>query len=104
MSFTAIDHILVAGEQNEILKMVSEPFDCIVADCENCLVGEYEKNPKLFEKVKYIQVERDDRKPLNAPTGPYDALFKKMSMKKVDTGSGCNGKCQTEVWMRSTTQ
>ena len=27
MSFTAIDHILVAGEQNEILQMVSEPFD-----------------------------------------------------------------------------
>ena len=104
MSFTAVDHILVAGEQDKILKMVSKPFDCIVADCENCLVEEYEKNPKLFKKVKYIQVERDDKKPLNASTGPYDALFEKMSLKKVDSGSGCDGRCQTEVWMRSNMQ
>lgn len=100
MSFHTVDHVLAKNEQDKLLKMVSEPFDCIVADCENCLGEEYKKNPKLFAKVKYIQVERDDKQPLDAPTGPYDALFKQLSMKKVDSGLGCNGRCATEVWMR----
>lgn len=101
MEFTEIDHILAKGEGVEVLKMVSQPFDCIVADCENCLVDEYKKNPNLFENIKYIQVERDDRKPLNAKTGPYDALLAELKMTKLHSGDGCGGECETEVWGRA---
>ncbi len=100
MEFTEIDHILRPGEGPELLKLVSKPFDCIVADCENCLNDEYVKNPVLFEKVKYIQVERDDRSPLNAKVGPYDKLREKLNMKKLHSGLGCGGACETEVWGR----
>ena len=99
--YTAIDHVLTAGEEDAILDLVNEPFDCIVADCEGCLPGEFNKNPKLFEHVRYIQVERDDRRPLNAKHGPYDDLFHKMHFLKVATSYGCGGKCYTEVWMRT---
>ncbi len=100
MAFTAIDHVLAKGEGKALLEQVSQPFDCIIADCENCLVGEYEKNPELFDHIQYIQVERDDRLPLNASEGPYDSLFIKLNMKKIGSGVGCNGECETEVWGR----
>ena len=100
MEFTVIDHVLAKDEGKTLLEHVSQPFDCIIADCENCLVGEYEKNPELFKNIKYIQVERDDRWPLNATEGPYDKLFIELQMKKLDSGIGCNGACETEVWGR----
>ena len=87
--FQVVDHILAAGEGGNIRKMVDRDFDCLVVDCEGCLVEEHRKNPDLFKSVKRIQVERDD-------SGTYDALFK--SMTKVHTGKGCAGKCVTEVW------
>ena len=98
MEFTEIDHILRPGEGSELLKLVSKPFDCIVADCEDCLGGEYDKNPILFENVRYIQVERDDRNPLDAKEGQYDKLREKLKMKKLHSGLGCGGACETEVW------
>lgn len=92
--YTIIDHILEEGEENEILSKVSQPFDCIVADCEGCLNEEYDKNPKLFNNIKYIQVERDDG-------NKYDTLFDKLNMKLLDgDGYGCNERCRTEVWQK----
>lgn len=101
MQFTIIDHVLQKGESGKLLSYVNKPFDCMVVDCENCLVGEFEKNPDLFTHVKYIQVERDDKEPLNAARGSYDALFEKLKFTKIDSGIGCRGKCATEVWGRS---
>jgi len=90
--FHIIDHILKPGEGTKLQKLVSRPFDCIVADCEGCLHHEYEKNPDLFKNVRLIQVERDDG-------GKYDELFKnKLHMTLKDTGKGCGGRCITEVW------
>lgn len=94
LSFHAIDHVLVPEEDQELLALVSQPFDCVVVDCENCLSQEYQKNPKLFEHVHTIQVERDDF------DGSYDALFNQIKFKKVASGWGCEGRCATEVWQR----
>ena len=70
--------------------------DTIVADCEGCLLGEYEKNPDLFANVSTVQVERDDG-------GTYDDLFvNKLHLTMVDAGKGlgCDGACDTQVWKR----
>lgn len=91
--FQIIDHILEKGEEDKLLKMVSKPFNLIVADCENCLYQEYKKNPKLFSEVKMIQVERDD-------DGSYNKLRKELGMKLIHTGVGCGGKCTSEVWKK----
>jgi hypothetical protein len=99
--YKIINHVLKKGEAAEIREMVSKDFDLIVADCEGCLNEEYRKNPKLFEHVKMIQVERDD-------DGKYDELRKNLGMKITYTGMGC-GKftppdltrpsfCTTQVW------
>ena len=101
--FTIIDHILKPGEGKELLKMVSKPFDTIVADCENCLNNEFKKNPDLFKYVTQIQVERDDREiSLTATGGPYEKLLKNdLGMNLVHTGKGCGGVCVTEVWEKN---
>ena len=105
MSFAIIDHVLRPGEGKSVSALVDKPFDCIVADCENCLHLEYIKNPDLFGNVNYIQVERDDKKALGlGPTqlGPYDELFNKLDFIKVHSGTGCGGaRCATEVWKRN---
>lgn len=96
MQFHAIDHVLEKGEGAAILGLVSKPYDTIVADCEGCLVGEYEKNPDLFANVSTVQVERDDG-------GTYDDLFvNKLHLTMVDAGKGlgCDGACDTQVWKR----
>lgn len=100
MKFTEVDHILKSGELKILRNKMNKPFDCIVADCENCLPGELAKNPDLFQGVKYIQVERDDSKMNSLPDGPYTKLFKENGFKHVDTGHGCNGVCYTEVWAK----
>ena len=46
-----VDRYLRHGDGAWLRGMVSKPFDTIVADCEGCLVGEYDKNPDLFEHV-----------------------------------------------------
>ncbi len=92
--FQIIDHILKEGEEDEVLKMVSKPFDLIVADCENCLHKEYKKNPKLFSNVNIIQVERDD-------DGSYDKLREELGMELIHIGVGCGGKCTSEVWIKN---
>ena len=60
LKFQIIDRFLERGDEAFVLKLVTKPFDTIIADCEDCLYNEYKKNPKLFENVKQIQVERDD--------------------------------------------
>ena len=73
-----VDRYLRHGDGAWLRGMVSKPFDTIVADCEGCLVGEYDKNPDLFEHVTQIQVERDDR-------GKYSELFEKtLGMRMVE--------------------
>ena len=93
LKFQEVDHVLEKGEEDAILAMVHQPFDCMVVDCEDCLFHEYEKNPKLFEHVKRIQVERDD-----FDGRSYDKLFDILNMKLVHVGKGCEGTCNTEVW------
>jgi hypothetical protein len=90
--FTAIDHILTAADAQPIIKILGGKPNCLVVDCENCLVGEYKKNPELFDEVEMIQVERDDF------DGSYTKLFDKLGFVKTDQGYGCNGNCPTEVW------
>ena len=53
-------------------KLFSKPFDTLVV---YCLVGEYEKNPELFDNIDMIQVERDEF------TNSYD-LFIKLKLSK----------------------
>lgn len=93
--FTIIDHVLESGEEGAVRSMVSKNFDTIVADCEGCLHGEYEKNPGLFAHVEQIIVERDD-------SGSYDALFKKLSMERSAVGVHNNplGLISNEVWTK----
>ncbi len=92
--FQIIDHVLKKGEEDTVMGMVSKPFDLIVADCENCLYNEYNKNPKLFANIKQIQVERDDFKDKS-----YDGLRKELGMKIVDTRECYMRECVTvEVW------
>lgn len=93
--FHVIDHVLKEGEDQQLLDLVSRPFDTIVADCEDCLLQEYEKNPRLFTYVTQIQIERDDFE-----TKAYDKLRKLLQMEVVDTGLGCDGNCPTEVWQK----
>ena len=95
LQFQAVDHILAAGEGKQIRDMVDQDFDCLVVDCENCLVEEHRKNPDLFKSIKRIQVERDDG-------GNYDNLFQTLGFKVIHTGKGCDGNCKTEVLDRST--
>lgn len=97
-----VDHILKAGEDQEIQRLVSKPFDTLVVDCEGCLVGEYKKNPNLFNHITMIQVERDDMPGmLSTPVENYESLFIKLGFKKIHSGEGCDGRCPTEVWVRS---
>ena len=91
--FHIVGHILEAGEQDQIIAKIGLPT-LLVADCENCLVGEYQKNPKLFDSLQMIQVERDDF------DNSYAKLFDLLQMKKIHTGKGCDGKCATEVWIK----
>ena len=90
-----IDYILKKGDGKNLLKLVSKPFDTLVVDCEKCLVGEYEKNPDLFDNIDMIQVERDDYKK------SYDDLFAKLKLSKIHIGLGYGGMCKTEVWVRN---
>lgn len=57
--FTIVDHELQPGEVNRLTQGTWNPT-VLVADCENCLVNEYHKNPEMFHDLKMIQVERDD--------------------------------------------
>jgi len=93
MKFTVIDHKLVPTDVDLIQTTLGSKPDCMVVDCENCLGQEYNKNPSLFDDLRLLQVERDDR-------GSYDALFKKLKLRKVDEGMGCGTSCKTEVWVR----
>ena len=88
LNYHIIDHILERGEN--IRDLVTKPFDTIVADCEGCLVGEYEKNPNLFSSVTQIQVERDDN-------GTYDPLLATLGLTLVYTGPH-TGSLNVEVW------
>ena len=104
LKFQVIDHLLRPGEGRDVMRMLHGPPDCIVADCEDCLWGEYKKNAELFAEVKQIQVERDDLR------GNYDSLRRRLGMTKVYTGRGCGVQaanpfhkahgmsCTTEVW------
>ena len=94
-----VDHILKAGEGQEIQMLVSKPFNTLVVDCEGCLVEEYEKNPVLFDHITMIQVERDDLPGMSRPAD-YESLFIKLGFKKIHSGKGCDGNCPTEVWTR----
>ena len=96
LKFQIIDRFLERGDEAFVLKLVTKPFDTIIADCEDCLYNEYKKNPKLFENVKQIQVERDDFGTLS-----YDLLRKELNMKVIDKGFGCEGRCTTEVWVKN---
>lgn len=94
--FHIIDHILEKGESQSVRDLVSKNFDTIVADCENCLGGEYAKNPELFEYVTTILVERDDF------DRSYDSLFSTLGMQKVSSGfhSDLLGMVSTEMWKK----
>lgn len=93
--YQIIDHILRKNEAADLLKLVSKPFDTLIADCEDCLRSEYEKNPELFKHVRQVQVERDDKH------HNYDDFFKNtLHMKQVWVGVGCEGRCNTDVWER----
>ena len=92
LQFTIVDHVLEPGEQQDIIAKMGQPT-VLVADCENCLVGEYQKNPLLFVNLKMIQVERDDF------DKSYDELLSQLNMYKVYSGYGCGGGCATEVWL-----
>ena len=94
-----VDHVLKAGEGQEIQMLVSKPFNTLVVDCEACLVEEYEKNPVLFDHITMIQVERDDLPGMSKPAD-YESLFIKLRFKKIHSGKGCDGRCPTEVWTR----
>lgn len=97
--YQIIDHVLRKGEGKKLLQLVSKPFDTIIVDCEGCLTGEYEKNPELFDHVRQIQVERDDCVH-KSDSCHYEDLFKKLGMKLVYIGLGCDGKCETQVYER----
>ena len=100
--FHIIDHILKEGEGSQLLQMVSKPFDTIICDCEGCLHEEYQKNPELFEHVKMIQVERDDR-PIEKnsyESGKYGPLLEQLKFKLVHKGDGCGGDCDTDVFVK----
>ena len=93
-SYNIIDHVLSVGEGVYIKDHYIDGanFDLIIADCENCLLNEYYKNPELFEGVKMIQVERDD------VNNSYNELFRILNMKKIYTGF--HPGLSMEVWTR----
>ena len=81
--------------------------DCLVVDCEDCLVTEYNKNPGLFRHVQQVQVERDD------PNQNYTPLLRDtLGLSHIHSGRGCGLDpptedmkrrgilCTTEVWER----
>ena len=93
--YTIIDHILEKGEGPQVKALIGGyDFDLIVADCEDCLLGEYFKNPDLFKGVRMIQVERDD---IN---NSYNKLFNILGMRKIHTGLHISRKLRVEVWVR----
>jgi len=64
-------------------------------------LGKYEKNPVSYLTIySTYKLKETYRLPLNASEGPYDSLFIKLNMKKIGSGVGCNGECETEVWGR----
>jgi len=98
-SFTIIPHILKKGELNDPPAWRKAKLPClhtlIVADCEGCLKGEYTKNPRLFDRVEMIQVERDDFR------GEYDSLLKDtLGMKMVHQGPHFVLPHGVQVWER----
>ena len=98
-SFTIIPHILKKGELNDPLAWRKAKLPClptlIVADCEGCLKGEHTKNPRLFDRVEMIQVERDDFR------GEYDSLLKDtLGMKMVYQGPHFLLPRGVQVWER----
>jgi hypothetical protein len=94
-----IDHVLEANEADVVSKLVSKPFDTLVADCEGCLVAEYHKNPELFVHLTQVQVERDDR----LGGGFYQHLLTNiLQMKMVYQGSHLHPQLTVEVWEKKT--
>ena len=106
-SFHIVDHVLKPGEEDYVVFLLKGYPDCLVADCEDCLVNEYNKNPGLFREVQHVQVERDD------PHQNYTKLLRDiLRLSHIHTGRGCgvdtatedmkrNGMlCTTEVWER----
>lgn len=99
-AFTVVGRFLKAGDHTLLQSIPSTgKFDTIIADCEGCLVEEFQKNPQLFSSVTQIQVERDD---IHLGKS-YDDLFTNvLGMTLVESGKtlGCDGGCDTEVWER----
>jgi len=93
--FTVVDHVLQSGEGDAIVRALGGAPTCLVVDCENCLVGEYAKNPQLFTSATMVQVERDDF------DGSYTSLLRDtLKLKLKHSGKGCGGMCATEVWVK----
>ena len=65
------------------------------------LVDEYNKNPSLFDHIKMIQVERDDKLVKHKVVGgkDYSTLFRRLHMHKVFSGLHSNT-LTVEVWVR----
>ncbi|CAD7928271.1 unnamed protein product [Amoebophrya sp. A25] len=110
--YQIVDHSLNPNESEVWLLrgMLTEPFDFVMADCEGCLVDEFRKNPKLFDYVKTIVVERDDTLEgaysatgvavAHNRTGPYNLLFSHLNMRRKHVRLGCGGTCDVEAWER----
>eukprot|EP00392_Amoebophrya_sp_AT5.2_P014608 g14769.t1 len=109
--YQIVDHSLSPTESEIwILRgMLTEPIDFVMADCEGCLLDEFRKNPKLFDYVKTIVVERDDTLEMafaatgkavaHNKTGPYNMLFSHLGMQRTRvSGFGCAGACDVEAW------
>ena len=110
-SFHIVDHVLREGEEDAVVALLDGHPDCLIVDCEDCLVGEYNKNPGLFRHVQQVQVERDD------PNQNYTALLRDtLGLSHVHSGRGCGVDiatedmqrrgvlCTTEVWERGVSE
>lgn len=71
------------------------PVDCIVSDCEGCMLDFYKKNPHVFATASKIMNEMDGHNP------ELRKMWSDHGYTYLVKGCGCGGcGCDTDLWVR----
>lgn len=71
------------------------PVDCIVSDCEGCMLDFYKHNPRVFTTASKIMNEMDGH------NQELRSLWSKNGYNYLVKGCGCGGcGCDTDLWVK----
>ena len=71
------------------------PIDCIVSDCEGCMLDFYKQNPQVFTTASKIMNEMDSH------NEELRSMWSKNGYNYLVKGCGCGGcGCDTDLWVK----